>query len=123
MSQQQDQPNDNETATREQQQRIKEYGRHDRLSFRTLAESQLRRELRDVSMEKCKDTISEFATCSQKEGLMVVFSCNHLFQKVNQCMRLHNSPEAWEKYRIEHADEIERKATLQKPMGSPVIKK
>jgi Cytochrome c oxidase biogenesis protein Cmc1 like len=91
---------------------IKAAGRESRLSFRNLAEHQLRRELKDVAMERCKPQISEFAECSQEKGLMVVVSCRHLFKNVNECMARNNSEEAWQKYKSEHEDEIARRARL-----------
>lgn len=98
--------------TPEQAARAKEAGRDSRLSFRNLAEHQLRRELKEVGMEICKPQIHEFAECSQEKGLMVVFSCQHLFQKVNDCLSIHNGEEAWQKYKAKHEDEIERRAKV-----------
>jgi Cytochrome c oxidase biogenesis protein Cmc1 like len=104
------------SLTPEQSARMKAAARDNRFSFRNLAEHQLRRELKDVAMDKCKPQISEFAECSQTAGLMVVYSCRHLFKNVNECMSINNGDEAWEKYKILHQDEIDRRATLQKRM-------
>lgn len=100
------------TLDAERAARIKQAGRESRLSFRNLAEHQLRRELREVAMEICKPQIGEFARCSQENGLMVVITCKQFFRNVNECMAKHNSEEAWQKYKAEHSDEIERKSKL-----------
>jgi Cytochrome c oxidase biogenesis protein Cmc1 like len=90
--------------------RVKDMARESRFTFRNLAEHQLRRELKEEAMELCNPEIKDFAECAQEKGLMVVFSCKSLFQKVNECMQLHNGEEAWQKYKAKHADEIERRA-------------
>jgi Cytochrome c oxidase biogenesis protein Cmc1 like len=92
--------------------RIKAAGRESRLSFRNIAEAQLRRELKEVAMEKCDPQIKEFAQCSQEKGLMVIFSCQDLFTKVKECMAVHNGDDAWQKYKNQHADEIDRRASM-----------
>jgi Cytochrome c oxidase biogenesis protein Cmc1 like len=92
--------------------RLKSAGRESRLSFRNIAEAQLRRELKEVAIELCDPAIKEFAQCSQEKGLMVVISCRHLFKNVNECMAINNGEEAWQKYKNRHADEIERRANM-----------
>jgi N-acetylglucosamine kinase-like BadF-type ATPase len=92
--------------------RMKEMARDSRFNFRNLAEHQLRRELKEEAIEICNPQLKEFAECSQEKGLMVVFSCQSFFQKVNECLNEHNGVEAWEKYKAKHADEIERRARV-----------
>jgi Cytochrome c oxidase biogenesis protein Cmc1 like len=90
--------------------RLKDMARESRFTFRNLAEHQLRRELKEEAIDLCNPEIRDFAECSQEKGLMVVFSCKSLFQKVNECMQVHNGEEAWQRYKTKHADEIERRA-------------
>lgn len=89
---------------------MKDSARASRFSFRNIAESQMKQELREVAMEKCDPQIKEFAMCGQEKGLWVVWSCQKQFKEINDCMRIHNGPEAWEVYKKKHAQEIERKA-------------
>jgi hypothetical protein len=107
-------PTQDETdAALEKKARLRDMARESRFNFRNLAEHQLRRELKEVAMETCNPQIKAFAECSQEKGLMVVFSCQSLFREVNKCMQIHNGEEAWQKYKAEHEDEIQRKAKLQ----------
>lgn len=96
----------------EKKARLKDMARESRFTFRNLAEHQLRRELKEEAMELCNPEIKTFAECAQEKGLMVVFSCQPLFKKVNECMQKHNGEEAWQKYKTKHADEIERRARV-----------
>jgi Cytochrome c oxidase biogenesis protein Cmc1 like len=89
--------------------RMKDYSRESRLSFRKFAEHQLRRDLKDEALEICKPHVEAFAACAQEKGLMVVFSCKHLHQEVQQCLALHNGEEAWERYKEKHKDKLEVK--------------
>lgn len=94
--------------------RTKEFSREGRLSFRNFAEHQMRREFKEMALDKCKEPIREFAQCAQEKGLMVVFSCRHLNKAINDCMALHNSNEAFEKYKEEHADELDKRTIKSK---------
>ena len=105
----------NHQPTAEEITRMKYDGRESRLSFRKFAEGRLRNDLKEEAIEICNPEIKTFAECSQEAGLMVVFTCKHLFQKVNECMSIHNGEEAWQRYKVENEDEIERKATLRPP--------
>lgn len=89
--------------------RTKEVSREGRLSFRNFAEHQMRREFKDVALEKCQGPIREFAQCAQEQGLLVVVKCRHLNKAINECMAIHNSNEAFEKYKQENADELDKK--------------
>lgn len=89
--------------------RIKEAGREGRLSFRNFAEHQMRREFKDMALEKCQDHVRDFAECAQESGLMVVFNCRHHSKALNACMAIHNSNEAFEKYKEEHKEELEKR--------------
>ncbi len=89
--------------------RIKDASRESRLSFRNFAEHQMRREFKEKAIEKCNEPIKAFAECAQEKGLLVVWSCRQLSKEVNKCMAIHNSHEAFDKYKQENADELERK--------------
>jgi Cytochrome c oxidase biogenesis protein Cmc1 like len=106
----QESPDGNEDAIRKA--RLKDMARESRFNFRNLAEHQLRRELKEEAMEICNPEIKNFAECSQEKGLMVVFSCQSLFREVNKCLQIHNGEEAWQKYKLKHEDEIERRARV-----------
>ena len=96
----------------EEKARLKDRARDTRFSFRNAAEHQLRRELKEEALEKCDLEIKKFAECSQEKGLMVIFSCRSLFQDINKCMQIHNGEDAWQKYKVKNADEIERRARM-----------
>mmetsp|Transcript_14946 Transcript_14946/g.21586 ORF Transcript_14946/g.21586 Transcript_14946/m.21586 type:complete len:122 (+) Transcript_14946:95-460(+) len=96
----------------ERKARVKDAGRDSRLSFRKFGEYQLRREYKDVALEKCAGAIKDFAECAQKQGLMVVFSCQKYNRGVQDCMAIHNSDEGFEKYKLEHQDELEKRSSL-----------
>jgi Cytochrome c oxidase biogenesis protein Cmc1 like len=102
-------PSDDSSETKA---RMKDLARDSRFTFRNLAEHQLRRELKEEALEICNPQLKDFAGCAQEKGLMVVFSCNSLFGKVNECLNEHNGEEAWQKYKAKHADEIERRARV-----------
>ncbi len=70
--------------------RLKDLGRESRLSFRNIAEHQLRRELKEKALEICDPVIKSFAECSQEKGLWVIFSCKEQFKKVNECLNQYN---------------------------------
>ena len=89
--------------------RTKDFSREGRLSFRNFAEHQMRREFKDKAVEKCQDPIREFAECAQEKGLLVVVQCRHLNRAINECMVIHNSPEAFEKYKQEHEKDLEKR--------------
>lgn len=103
--------------TPEENARVKELGRESRLSFRNLAEHQLRRELKEEAMEICKPQIKDFAECSQENGLMVVWSCRKHYNAIRECLSVHNGEEAWQKYKEAHKDELEIRA-----QGNKVLK-
>ena len=79
--------------------RIKDYGRESRLSFKNFHEHQLRKEFKELAMEKCSLPIKAFAECSKEQGIMVVFNCREYQKDLNDCMHVYNSPEAFEKYK------------------------
>lgn len=98
----------------EQSAQMKDYSRESRLSFRNFAEHQMRRELKEIAMEKCNAPIEAFAGCAKENGLLVVFSCRHLHRDVQKCLSIHNGEEAWQKYKEENKEELERRAKLDK---------
>ena len=93
---------------------IKDEGRDSRLSFRQFAEHKMRREFKDVAIEKCRDHMRNFGQCAQDNGLLVVFKCRDLNRKINDCMMEHNSPERFEEYLKTHADELEKRTIKSK---------
>lgn len=96
-------------AKAEAKARIKDAGREGRLSFRNFAEHQMRREFKDMALDKCSEHVRRFALCAEEQGLMVVFNCRHHSKALNECMAVHNSPEAFEKYMVEHKEELEKR--------------
>ena len=89
--------------------RAKAAGRDGRLSFRNFAESQIRREFKDAAVDVCNPYIREFAECAQDQGLMVVFNCQGKRKAINDCMAIHNSDEAFQKYLLANPDEVARR--------------
>lgn len=102
------------TADAEHKARTKEFSREGRLSFRNFAEHQMRREFKEIALQKCQEPIREFAECAQEKGLAVVISCRHLNKAINDCMAVENSNEAFEIYKQEHADELEKRTIRSK---------
>ena len=103
--------NSEESSPQQSQQRmdagsIKDAGREGRLSFRKFAEHQLRREFKEDAIDKCSLQVKAFVECSKEEGLMVVFKCRDFQKEVNDCMAVYNSPEAFEKYKQKHSDDL-----------------
>lgn len=94
--------------TAEAKARIKDSGREGRLSFKKFAEHQLRKELKEISLAKCKDQVQAFGKCAEEKGLMVVWTCQPLFKEVNACLAIHNSEEEWQKYKKLHQSEIDK---------------
>ncbi len=94
------------SPTAEEKARIKDAGRDGRLSFRKFGEHQLRREFKDMAIDKCRTEINAFGKCAQDNGLMVVWRCRHLNKELNACMAIHNSHEAFEKYKEENQDAL-----------------
>ena len=80
----------------------KDNSRDGRLSFKKFGEHQMRRQFKDMAVEKCKPEIQSFGKCAQENGLMVVWSCRALHKELNACMAIHNSHEAFEKYKEEN---------------------
>lgn len=95
---------DKQDLEKEYQARAKSAGRESRLSFTKFAEHQLRRELKEVAMEKCQPEIGKFAECAQEKGLMVIWSCSSLHNAVRECLAVHNSEEKWEAYKLANED-------------------
>jgi hypothetical protein len=98
----------------EEKARYKEASRGSRLSFKNIAESTMRRELKDEAMEICKPQVHEFASCAQEKGLMVIFSCKGLHRAVQSCLAEHNSEEKWQIYKVAHQKEIDRLARFER---------
>lgn len=99
-----------EVSPKESGARLKDSARDSRFRFRNVAEYQMRRELKEAALEQCDEPIKQFAECATDSGIMVVFSCQSTFQKINECMNLHNGEEAWQKYKAQHDTDIERRA-------------
>jgi hypothetical protein len=90
----------------ERKNRAKAAARDGRLSFRNFAETQMRREFKDSAVDVCNPHIREFAQCAQEQGLMVVFNCQGKKRAINDCMAIHNSDEAFQKYLLANPEEV-----------------
>lgn len=113
------------TATQEQQAsaesraRGKDEARDSRFHFRNFAEHSLRRELKEEALEICDPQVKAFAECAQDNGLWVIFKCTAQHDAVKQCLAIHNSEDAWQRYKEKHAEELEQRAKLQGPPRPP----
>mmetsp|Transcript_14747 Transcript_14747/g.20119 ORF Transcript_14747/g.20119 Transcript_14747/m.20119 type:complete len:109 (-) Transcript_14747:2-328(-) len=94
--------------------KTKDYSRESRLSFRKFAEHQMRREFKEEAIEKCRPHVMAFGKCAEESGLMVVFKCRQFSKDLNGCMATHNSNEAWDKYKEDHKDELEKRTIKSK---------
>ena len=103
------------TPSPEQKARIKDAGRDSRLSFRKFGEHQLRREFKDMAVEKCRTEINAFGKCAQESGLMVVWNCRQMNREIQNCMSIHNSHEAFETYKLENQELLMEKTPGIKP--------
>ena len=101
--------------SRENRARMKDQGRESRLSFRKFAEHRMRQDLKEEALEKCHPEVSKFAECAQEQGLLVIFKCNQFHKQVQECLAIHNSEQAWERYKLEHKDELEKRAKMGQP--------
>lgn len=97
------------SPTPKEKAQVKDTGRDGRLSFRKFGEHQLRREFKDIAIDKCRTEINAFGKCAQDSGLMVVWSCRDFNKKLNACMAIHNSHEAFETYMLENEDALMKK--------------
>jgi hypothetical protein len=88
---------------------FKDNSRDSRLSFRKFGEHQLRREFKEIAIEKCRDQIQAFGQCATDSGLLVVFKCKSFNRDVQECMRKYNSPEEFEKFKAENEDLLMKK--------------
>lgn len=93
--------------------RIKDSGRASRLSFKNFAEHQLRKELKEIALIKCRDQVQAFGRCAQETGLMVVWKCRDKSKEVNACLATQGGEEEWQKYKLLHKDELDRWANKQ----------
>mmetsp|Transcript_7713 Transcript_7713/g.7286 ORF Transcript_7713/g.7286 Transcript_7713/m.7286 type:complete len:116 (-) Transcript_7713:54-401(-) len=103
MADQQQQP------TAEKKAKIKEGSRDGRLSFRKFGEHQLRREFKELAIDKCRTEINAFGKCAEESGLMVVFNCRGFNKELNKCMGIHNSHEAFDTYMKENEELLKAK--------------
>jgi hypothetical protein len=108
------QPEEDQSIKAEEVARQKDSGRASRLSFRNFAEHQLRQELKDKALKQCDAYVRSFAECAEEKGLMVVISCRPHMNEIKACMSIYNGEEAWQKYKEENKDRLERMAKLQK---------
>lgn len=88
---------------------LKDESRDNRLSFRKFGEHQLRREFKDMAIDKCKSPIQEFGKCATESGLLVVWKCRAFNKKVQECMAIHNSQQEFEKFKTENQDLLLKK--------------
>lgn len=92
----------------------KDASRGSRLSLKNLAEHTLRSELKQISIERCRDLVDAFGECGRKQGLMVVFSCRSQLKAMNDCVGKHNSEEEWEKFKQQNEEELKLRASREK---------
>eukprot|EP01083_Nonionella_stella_P245273 852729_1 len=97
------------TQSANEKAQIKDTGRDGRLSLRKFGEHQLRREFKDMAIDKCRTEINAFGKCAQDTGLLVVFKCRHLNKALGECMAVHNSHEAFDKYKEENEEALMKK--------------
>ena len=108
-------PQDQQKATAEAAARMKDEGRSSRFSFRNRAEHLLRRDMKEEAMQvHCKTQVADFAGCANEQGLLVVFACQPALKTLNQCLAIHNGEEAWERYKLAHKDELDRRSRGEK---------
>ena len=69
----------------------------------------MRREFKDQAIDKCRDEINSFGKCAQENGLFVVFNCRKFNKDINECMKLHNSEDEFQKYLDAHKDDLDRR--------------
>ena len=89
--------------------RIKDSSRDGRLSFKKFGEHQMRREFKELALEKCSGHLRAFGMCAEESGLMVVFNCRKFHKDLNACLGIHNSNEAFDAYKETHRDELEKR--------------
>jgi len=89
--------------------RMKDTSREGRLSFRNFAEHQMRREFKDQAISACRDPIHAFGKCAMEQGLLVVFNCRSFQREMNDCMKLRNSDEEFQKYLEIHKDDLNKR--------------
>ena len=95
--------------------RMRDDGRAARLSFSNYAEHRVRSEFKEEAVKKCGKEIKEFAECAKEKGLMVVISCRKLNRAITECMYIHNSDEAFQKYLEANPGLIEQRTLKSKP--------
>uniref|UniRef100_A0A7S3P8B7 COX assembly mitochondrial protein n=1 Tax=Amphora coffeiformis TaxID=265554 RepID=A0A7S3P8B7_9STRA len=106
---------DQQHTTAEAAARMKDDMRQSRFSFRNRAEYLLRRDMKEEALQThCKTQVSDFASCAQEQGLFVVFTCQPMLKKLNECLAIHNGEEAWERYKEAHKEELERRSRGEK---------
>mmetsp|Transcript_705 Transcript_705/g.1482 ORF Transcript_705/g.1482 Transcript_705/m.1482 type:complete len:110 (-) Transcript_705:253-582(-) len=88
---------------------MKDTGREGRLSFRSFAENQLRKEFKADAMKKCDLQIGALAECIKDEGLFAPFNCRAIQKDVDECMMVYNSPERFKLYVKEHEVDLQNK--------------
>ncbi|GKY96033.1 hypothetical protein MPSEU_000563700 [Mayamaea pseudoterrestris] len=106
-------------ASAEGKARAKDAARESRFSFRNFAEHSMRREMKEEAMEICNPQVKDFAECAQDKGLLVVWSCSKQHNAIKKCLALHNGEEAWERYKMKHAEELEQRSKLKGPPRPP----
>jgi len=95
-------------AAPEKKAQLKDLYRDSRLSFRNFEEHQLRKELKSIAMDQCKEQLQTFGSCAEKNGIFVVFKCQGALKAMNECLGKHNSEEEFEKYKAKHRPDLLR---------------
>jgi hypothetical protein len=79
------------------------------------AEEKLKKEFYKLQREKCKETMSAFATCAKEAGFMVTFRCRDAMHAANDCLKQHTTDEQYASYRKEKIDAWVEQGVLIRP--------
>ncbi|KAJ1451083.1 hypothetical protein M885DRAFT_530659 [Pelagophyceae sp. CCMP2097] len=87
-----------------------------RLKWSKLAEQEVRKELHQIAISKCKDTFKAYRDCSIRENMMVVFNCRAEIRGMNECLGQYTNDAALEAYKAKRGAEL---AALAYPPKEP----
>uniref|UniRef100_A0A7S0GCI0 COX assembly mitochondrial protein n=1 Tax=Proboscia inermis TaxID=420281 RepID=A0A7S0GCI0_9STRA len=85
---------------------LKDESRDSRLSFRNFGEHKLRKELKDIAIEKCRLDVKSFGKCAEENGLLVVFKCRQELRSMSDCIESNRSEQHFQKYMAKHKPEM-----------------
>ena len=81
------------------------------------AEEKLKKEFLHLQREKCKDSMTEFATCAKEAGFLVTSKCRKALQAANECLHQYTTDEQYAAYKREKIDEWVKAGVLIRPKG------